>query len=274
MNLNSLNEISILIKGAGELASGAAARLWRAGFPVVMTELEQPLSIRRTVCFSEAIYCHETIVEEIRAARVTSTAEIKIKWKEGVLPILVDPSAEIASQLHPAVVIDARIAKINLSTHLDEAGFVVGLGPGFSVGQNVHAVIETNRGHFLGRVLWQGCAEPDTRIPGEMKGIRSERVIYSPNEGIFTPTHEIGDTVIPGERIGTVDQTPIITPIGGILRGLIHPGIYLPSPIKMADVDPRMNSDYCAYISDKSLAIGGGVLEAVMTYLHRLTLSI
>jgi xanthine dehydrogenase accessory factor len=263
----NFKEYPVSILGAGELASGVALRLWRAGFPVVMTELEYPLAIRRTVSFSEAIYLGDTVVEEIRATRVSKIDEMQQKWNEGILPILVDPTAEIVAMVQPAIVVDARLAKTNLGASLHQAQFVIGLGPGFIVGQDVHAVIETNRGHFLGRVLWEGSAEADTRIPGEMKGMRSERVIYSPGEGNFTAVCKISDMVAPGEIIGFCGEIPVIAQIGGILRGLIHPGIYLSQGLKMADVDPRMKPDFCWYVSDKALAIGGGVLEAVLMFL-------
>lgn len=269
MKIFNFKEYPVVILGAGELASGVAIRLWRAGFQIVMTELEYPLAIRRTVSFSETIYLGDTVVEEIRATRVSKIDEIQQKWNEGILPILVDPTAEVLAKVRPAIIVDARIAKTNLGMSLHLAQFVIGLGPGFIAGHDVHAVIETNRGHFLGRVLWEGSAEPDSRIPGEMKGVGSERVIYSPGEGIFSSVCMISDPVTPGEIIGFCGEFSVKTQIGGILRGLIHPGIYLSRGMKIADVDPRMNPDFCRYVSDKALAIGGGVLEAVLMFLNQ-----
>jgi xanthine dehydrogenase accessory factor len=266
MKLCDFKEYPVVILGAGELASGVSFRLWKAGFPVVMTELEYPLAIRRTVCFSEAIYSGTAVVEDIRAARIAKFDEIQQRWNEGILPVLVDAASEVVDKVKPAIVVDGRLAKTNLSLPFNQAQFVIGLGPGFIAGQKVHAVIETNRGHFLGRVLWEGSAEPDTRIPGEMKGIQSERVIYSPREGIFTSVNKISDTVISGEIIGYCGEIPVKTQIGGILRGLIHPGVHHSKGIKIADLDPQMKPDYCQYVSDKALAVGGGVLEAILTF--------
>ncbi len=254
----------VLIKGAGDLATGVAARLWRSGFRVVMTELEQPLTIRRTVAFSEAVYAGVTTVEGLTARRVARAADVEAAWREGEIPVWVDPHGRCAADLRPWVVVDAILAKRNLVTRLDEAPLVIGLGPGFTAGVDVHAVVETNRGHYLGRVLWAGSAEPDTGTPGQIGGVGRQRVIRSPVEGVFEHRKAIGDLVEAGEVVGVVGQTPASAQISGVLRGLIHDGVYVVSNIKIGDVDPRGNVEYCWTISDKALAIGGGVLEAIV----------
>jgi xanthine dehydrogenase accessory factor len=259
----------VLIKGAGDLATGVAARLWRSGFQVLMTELEQPLTIRRTVAFSEAIYDGETTVEGLTARRIDSLAEVEATWKAGQIPIMVDAGCACLSDYRPRVVIDALIAKRNVCTSLADAPFVIGLGPGFTVGQDVHAIVETNRGHYLGRVLWSGSAQPDTGVPGEIGGAARERIVYSPADGLFTHRRPIASVVEKGEIIGLAGETPVIAPLSGVLRGLIHDGVLVRAKLKIGDVDPRDVVDHCYTISDKALAIGGGVLEAILSDLHR-----
>ncbi|MCA1954995.1 MAG: EF2563 family selenium-dependent molybdenum hydroxylase system protein [Anaerolinea sp.] len=258
----------VCILGAGELASGVAVRLWRAGFPVWMTELPQPLAIRRTVCFSEAIYSGQTRVEEITAQRLDSPTEIPSAWAKNILPVLIDEAATSIAQQSPTILLDGRMIKRNLGIRRGLAPLVLALGPGFCAGQDVDAVIETNRGHHLGRVLWQGTAEADTGTPGEMRGVRSDRVLYSPCAGVLISSLEIGASIRTGQTIAWVNETPVISRIDGVLRGLIHPGLHLPAHIKIADVDPRADPSYCHTVSDKALAIGGGVLEAILQSLH------
>lgn len=259
----------VLIKGAGDLATGVAVRLWRSGFDVLMTELAQPLTIRRSVAFSEAIYDGETTVEALTARRIDDVAEVEATWSAGKVPVIVDSSCACLSAFQPRVVVDAILAKRNVCTDVGEAPFVVGLGPGFTVGQDVHAIVETNRGHYLGRVLWSGSAQPDTGVPGEIGGAARERVIYSPAEGVFMHRQSIGSVVEKGEIIGYAGETPVAAPLSGILRGLIHDGVPVRAQLKIGDVDPRAIRDHCFTISDKALSIGGGVLEAIMTEFHR-----
>jgi len=261
-------DVRVLIKGAGDLATGAAARLWRAGFPVVMTELAQPLTLRRTVAFSEAVYEGETQVEEITARCVSNVSEIKAAWRQGVIPVLTGCESECIAAIQPEVLVDAILAKRNLDTRITDAPFVIGLGPGFTVGKDVHAVVETNRGHDLGRVLWSGHAQPDTGVPGEIAGVSRERVIYAPADGVFEHQMVIGSKVNKGDVVGAVNQTPVLAPIAGVLRGLIHDGVRVRADLKIGDVDPRGVVEYCYTISDKALAVGGGVLEAILIYLR------
>lgn len=262
------DDVRVLIRGAGDLATGAGARLWRVGFRVVLTELAQPLTVRRTVAFSEAVYEGETKVEELTARRVESAAEVEAAWREGVIPVIIDPEAKSIATLQPQVVVDAILAKRNLGTRIDAAPLVIGLGPGFTAGQDVHAVVETNRGHYLGRVLWEGSAQPDTGMPGQVQEISQERVIHSPADGSFQHRQVIGTTVNQGDVVGFVGRTPVPAPISGVLRGLVHDGVSMHQYTKIGDVDPRGNPDHCWTISDKSLAVAGGVLEAILIHLQ------
>jgi xanthine dehydrogenase accessory factor len=261
-------EVRVLIKGAGDVATGVAARLWRSGFPVVMTELAQPLTIRRTVAFAEAVYAGEVNVEEITARHVPALGDIELAWQAHVIPIVTGCDEDCVAATRPAVLIDATLAKHNVGTRLTDAPFVVGLGPGFVAGQDVHAVVETNRGHYLGRVLWNGSAQPDTGVPGDIAGYGRERVIYAPANGMFEHQLDIGAVVNAGDVVGRVGQTLVLAPLAGVLRGLIHDGVLVQAGLKIGDVDPRAAPDYCCTISDKALAIGGGVLEAILVYLR------
>ncbi len=261
-------EVRVVIRGAGDLATGVAARLWRAGFPLVMTELAKPLAIRRTVALSEAVYDGEVRVEDLTARRVADWPEIEAAWVAGVIPVMVDTTGQTLTLVRPQVVVDATLAKRNLGTRLTDAPLVIGLGPGFTAGVDVHAVIETNRGHYLGRVLWSGSAQPDTKVPGVVNGVGRERVIYSPAAGMFRSQRTIGAAVEAGEVVGWIDEAPVPAPIGGILRGLLHDGVRVEASTKIGDVDPRGVADHCWTISDKALALGGAVLEAILTYLR------
>jgi xanthine dehydrogenase accessory factor len=254
----------VIVKGAGDLASGVIARLHRTGFLVIATELDQPTTVRRTVAFSEAVYAGEVEVEDIRARRLTAPGEVQQAWGDGVVPILIDPRWAIVQALRPAVVVDAIMAKRNLGTGLSDAEVVIGLGPGFTAGVDVHAVVETNRGHDLGRVLWQGSAEPDTGVPGLIGGHSVERILRAPVAGVLRDGKAIGDRVEAGEVVCSVEGVPVRASITGILRGILHPGLPVYPGMKIGDVDPRATRTHCFTISDKSLAIGGGVLEAVL----------
>jgi xanthine dehydrogenase accessory factor len=261
-------DVRVVVKGAGDLATGVGARLWRSGMQVLMTELERPLTIRRTAAFSEAVYDGETRVEDLTARRVAGVDDVYAAWEAGAIPVLVDSSATGGAAIRPHVLVDGILAKRNLGTRITDAPLVIGLGPGFTAGHDVHAVIETNRGHYLGRVLWHGSAEPDTGVPGEIGGMGRERVIYAPADGAFRHEREIGSVVVKGELLGFAGGVPVPAPIAGVLRGLIHDGIEVRKGLKIGDVDPRGSPDHCFTISDKALAIGGGVLEAVLAHLH------
>jgi xanthine dehydrogenase accessory factor len=254
----------VLIKGAGDLATGVALRLYRSGFPVVMTELAEPLTVRRGAAFGEAVFTGQQTVEGIAARLARDAATARLLLESGNIPVLVDPDAACRQELQPEVLVDAVMAKRNTGTTLADAPFVIALGPGFAAGRDCHAVIETNRGHRLGRVIWQGAAEPDTGVPGEVGGKRSERVLYAPATGIVTAMVEIGDMVSAGQLIASVAGDDIRAAFPGVLRGLVHSGVLVEAGMKVGDVDPRGERSHCYTASDKALAIGGGVLEAIL----------
>jgi len=261
----SMSELVILIRGAGEIASGVAHRLHRSHFKVCLTEIPHPMAVRRTVAFSEAVYEGKKEVEGVRAQLVSRLEEIESVWQKGNIPILVDPDGKkTRTFLKPDVVVDAIIAKQNLGTQVHDAPLVIGLGPGFMAGKDVHIVIETNRGHHLGKMILNGTAEPDTGIPGEIGGYTMERVLRTMKKGIFHPQKSIGDRVDRGSVVAVVDDFPVIAKISGVLRGLLREGVEVKKGMKVGDVDPRSKKESCFTISDKARAIGGGVLEAVL----------
>jgi xanthine dehydrogenase accessory factor len=251
-----------VIKGAGDLASGVALRLYRAGFRVIMTEIAEPTPVRRTVAFAEAVYDGSATVEDAEAILVSGPEEALAAVDGGRLAVMVDPEASVVGALNPPLVVDAIIAKRNLGTRKDDAAAVVALGPGFTAGVDCHAVIETMRGHTLGRVLYEGRAIPNTGIPGEIGGKGAERVIRAPRAGVFQATHAIGDQVEAGEIVGHVEDEPVRALIGGVLRGLLRSGTSVTPGFKTGDVDPRAAREHCFTASDKALAVAGGVLEA------------
>jgi xanthine dehydrogenase accessory factor len=255
----------VLIKGAGDLASGVAARLHRCGFAVVMTELPEPLMVRRTVCFGEAVYEGETTVEDIVARRVPDIAGARAALADRVIAVLVDPEARCRGELAPDVLVDGIMAKRNTGTTHADAPRVIGLGPGFTAGADCHAVVETQRGHWLGRVYWQGSALPDTGTPGEIGGtVVAGRVLRAPTDGILLARAAIGDHVTTGQVVATVAGSELRAGCDGVLRGLIRSGARVAAGVKVGDIDPRAERAYCFTISDKSLAVGGGVLEAIL----------
>jgi xanthine dehydrogenase accessory factor len=269
MSLQCTHDVLVLIRGAGDLASGVAARLHRSGFPVVMTELPQPLMVRRTVCFGEAVYTGEVVIEGISGRRVADLAAVGTARAAGAIPILVDPAAANLAALAPQVLVDAIMAKHNTGTTPANAPLVIALGPGFTAGVDCHAVIETNRGHWLGRVIWDGPAEPDTGTPGEIAGRKNERVLRAPVDGVLIGHAAIGDQVVPGQVLASVDRQPVTGQLAGVLRGMLHPGIAVAAGTKIGDIDPRAEPTHCFTFSDKSLAVGGGVLEAILSGLNR-----
>jgi len=254
----------VLIKGAGDLATGVAARLHRCGFPVVMTELPQPLAVRRAVAFSEAIYDGQALVEGIRAVRVESVAAARHALACGEIPVLVDPKASCRSELQPAVLVDAVMAKRNSGTAISDAPLVIALGPGFVAGADCHAVIETNRGEALGRLIYEGSAEPDTGQPGEVGGKTSQRVLRAPAAGVLEVRAAIGELVDAGQIVAMVGDHPVRANTDGRLRGLLRPGTAVSRGDKIGDVDPRGSLSHSDLISEKALAISGGVLEAIV----------
>jgi xanthine dehydrogenase accessory factor len=251
-----------LVKGAGDLGSGVALRLHRAGFAVAMTEISEPTVVRRTVAFAEAVYSGCTVVEGVRAKHARDVEEVPAIVRTGQIAILVDSEANCRQRLGPVLVVDAIMAKRNVGTRITDAPAVVALGPGFIAGVDVHGVVETKRGHTLGRVIWEGAAEPNTGVPGEVAGFGVERVLRSPAVGVFHGKREIGKYVTVSEIIGFVGDLPVRAGLTGILRGLIRSGLYVESGVKLGDVDPEATPQDCFLVSDKALAVGGGVLEA------------
>lgn len=257
----------ILLKGAGDLGTGVAWRLHKAGFPIVITELDKPRVVRRTVAFASAIYEGEIAVEGVTAWRASSFDEARGLIDDGIIPVLVDPETRSLKFFEPSVLVDAIMAKQNTSTLIGDAPLVIALGPGFAPNVDCHAVIETKRGHHLGRVYWDRAAEPNTNTPGEIDGRGADRVLRAPRDGIVQATRRIGDNVRRGEKIAQVNGVQVTASFDGILRGLAHDGLAVRAGVKIGDVDPRANRAHCFTISDKALAVGGGVLEAVLSWL-------
>lgn len=256
----------VLVRGAGDMASGTAWRLARAGFPVALTELPEPLVVRRGVSFAEAVHQGEAVVEGQRARRAKDAEEARQLLSQGILPVLVDPQGRCRQELQPAVLVDAILAKRNLGTSLSHAPLVVALGPGFTAGLDCHAVVETQRGHWLGRVHWRGSAAADTGLPEEVMGRGPERVLRAPADGRLEPVRQIGQRVEEGDLLARVAGVEIRAPFAGVLRGLVREGTRVRAGMKVGDVDPRSDPRCCWTISDKSLAVAGGVLEAILAW--------
>jgi xanthine dehydrogenase accessory factor len=263
-----------LVKGAGDLASGVALRLHRAGFDVVMTETARPTAVRRTVAYAEAVYEGTMVVEGVEGVKVDDVGGIAALLRRRAIPVLVDPRATALSILRPALLVDAVVAKRNLGTRITDAPAVVALGPGFVAGRDVHAVIETKRGHTLGRVILRGEALPDTGVPGEVGGFAEERLLRSPAAGVFASELRIGDQVAAGQVVGRVGDVPVLARLDGALRGLLHPGLEVTPGFKLGDVDPRAAREHCLSVSDKALAVAGGVLEAACALLGGVRLDV
>jgi xanthine dehydrogenase accessory factor len=290
----------VVLRGGGDLATGVAYRLHKAGFPIVVLELPRPLVVRRRVALATAVLEGEIQIEELCGKLVSTTAEALELARMGIIPVLVAPELpeelvgeqggrgaeeqgsgggslslqSLVSSLSvspPTIIVDARVAKRNIDTRIDQASLVVALGPGFTAGVDCHAVVETMRGHTLGRVIWRGVALPDTGTPGLVAGKGAERVLRAPVAGIVSWRKEIGDRVQEGELLGEVEGQLLYTPFDGVVRGLIAPGTAVRAGLKIGDIDARDDVEACFTISDKALAIGGGVLEAVLTYLSQQT---
>jgi xanthine dehydrogenase accessory factor len=250
----------ILIRGGGDLASGVALRLHHSGFKVIIAELPNPLAVRRTVSFSEAVYSGEIIVEGLSARLADSSDEAFDLVRNGQIPVVVDPQAAILKDEDFSVLVDARLLKYPSDTSISSAPLVIGLGPGFTCNENCHAVVETLRGHFLGRVYWSGLAIADT---GQPEG-DSRRVLRAPQDGILNGFANIGEHINFDQVIAEVGNEKIKAPLEGVLRGLIRPGVFVQKGVKVGDIDPRDDPSYCFKVSDKALSVGGGVLEAIL----------
>ncbi len=263
----------VLIRGGGDLATGVIYRLHQAGFPVIVTEVAAPTAVRRSVAFCQTVFDGEHTVEGVTAVRVEQTDRAKEMALAGQLPVLVDPRDVVISELRPAVLVDARLLKRPNAASLDQAPLVIGLGPGFTGGVNCHAAIETNRGHWLGRILWDSATQANTGIPGSTLNFREERILRAPAAGVFHPTVDFGDHVEQGQTVGSIDNggtsTPVVASLSGAVRGLVHPGLTVHKGMKIGDVDPRDDPTYIYSISDKALAIGGAVLTAILAWMNR-----
>jgi xanthine dehydrogenase accessory factor len=264
------SNLVIGIKGAGEMASAAAWRLYMANIRrIVMLETAMPLAVRREVAFSEAVYAGSKTVEGVQAVKAAGAEQVRRIWAQGQIAVMVDPEAATLHGIRPDVLVDAILAKQNLGTRLSDAPLVIGLGPGFTAGEDVHVVVETRRGHHLGRILATGSAEPNTGIPAAVEGVTEDRVLRAPSEGEFMSSCRIGDWVKKGMAVGHVAGTEVIGRIDGVLRGLLRPGTWVTTGLKIGDIDPRGNVDHCCTISDKARSIAGSVLEAVLRTYNR-----
>jgi len=272
-NAMCMLDILVAVKGAGDLATGVMHRLFRAGFAVVATELPQPTVLRRTVAFAEAVTQGRMRVEGVTAYRANSIEEVQEALANELIPIVVDPDGMMLQQMQPSVLVEATLSKYNSGITINDARIVIALGPGYEAGKDAHAVIETNRGHNLGRVYLEGCAEPDTGVPGTIGGYTGERLLRAPCTGRLYSVRQIGDHVQAGETVAVVQSDagsfPITAAISGILRGLVRDGLVVNTGMKVGDIDPRAVREHCFTISDKSRAVAGGVLEAIMYLMNR-----
>jgi xanthine dehydrogenase accessory factor len=257
--------VQVFLRGGGDLASGVALRLFRAGIVPLILELSQPLVVRRMVSFAEAVYTGEVKVEEVIARRAEQLEQALLWAHRGVIPVLIDPDCRSIHQERlgldqKVILVDGRMTKRPPGYTLNLADFIIGLGPGFTAGLDSHAVVETQRGHFLGRVIWEGGSEPDTGLPeGD-----PARVLRATTDGVYLPKAQIGDHLEMGERVASIAGIPLLASIRGVLRGSLHPGLHVQRGMKVGDIDPRDDPRYCSFVSDKALAIGGGVLEAIL----------
>lgn len=253
----------VVIRGGGDIATGIALRLHRAGMEVVICETACPTAIRRTVCFSEAVRLGEAVVEGVTARRA-DLEEVPDILAQGVIPVLVDPTGACIDPLVSDAVVDAILAKRNLGTRITDAPVVVGVGPGFTAGEDCHAVVETMRGHYLGRAIYQGSAQANTGVPGLIGGFAGERVLRAPADGVFHQLLDIGAQVKMGDAAAEVGGLPMTCTLDGVLRGILPEGTPVRKGMKAGDIDPRCSMEHCYCASDKALAVGGGVLEAVL----------
>ena len=256
----------VLIRGAGDIATGVAIRLMRAGAGVILTETEAPTTIRRTVAFSEAVWAGSAEVEGAKARLASSSAEALRIAQGGEAAVLIDPELRYLNGIRPDALVDAVIAKRNTGTRITDAPIVIGLGPGFSAGEDCHAAIETMRGHDLGRVYYEGSPSPNTGVPGELGGHSADRLIRASANGVFAAHKSIGDAAEKGEKVAEVDGIPVYANVSGVVRGMLKSGTPVHMGMKSGDIDPRGNKEYCRTVSDKARALGGAVLEAIMHF--------
>lgn len=265
-----LRENRVVVRGAGEMASGVIRRLFLAGFEVIALERSSPDCIRRTVCYAEAVYEKKITIEEVTAELAESGDHAIEIISDGHVPILVDPDGSSIPLFKAFALVDGRMLKMKSDTRLDMAPIIIGLGPGFIAGENCQAVVETNRGFDLGRVIYNGSPQTYTGVPFPVNGITKKRVLRSPASGIFRSKLLIGDKTEAEDTIGEVSGCPVISPIGGVIRGLVRDGLKVMKGQKIGDVDPRGIRTYCFTMSDKANAVAGGVLEAIFVLRNNL----
>lgn len=258
--------LRVLVRGGGDLASGVVYRLYRAGWHVIVTELSQPRAVRRTVSFAQAVYDGQISIEGVVGKRVASTGDIDAVLGEGDVPVIVDP--ELSAMVHfcPHVIVDCRMLKQSPGGQLIDSVLIIGIGPGFTAGLDCHAVVETNRGPFLGRVIWSGRAQDDTGLPEAVGEHRGARVLRAPVGGSVQTLLPIGSMLKKGDVVARVAGVPVEAPFDSVLRGLIQDGIVVDPGEKIGDADPRGDARLCWLISEKALAVGGGVLETILSW--------
>ena len=254
----------VIVRGGGDIATGVCHRLFKAGFNILILDIEKPTTIRRRVAFSEAIYSKEVEVEGVKAVHVKRIEDIFHEINKGNIPVYIDPKGECINEISPLAVVDSILAKKNLGTTMDMAPITIGVGPGFEAGVDVDLVVETKRGHFLGKVIHEGTAIPNTSIPGNVLGHTGDRIIRASAEGKVAPLVEIGDMVEKGQVICKIGDTDVIANLSGIVRGMIKEGLIVNKGYKIGDIDPRGDKENVTTISEKARAVGGGVLEALM----------
>lgn len=260
----------VLVRSGGDIASGIIQRLHNAGFRIIVLEIENPSSIRREVCFGEAVCRGEIEIEETKSRLAGNLEEAYEMLEQGIIPVIVDGKGETIGKIKPFALIDGILAKRNLGTSIDMAPITIGAGPGFYAGRDVDAVVETKRGHYLGKVIYEGEAIKNSGIPGNIGGFTEERVIYSDFEGTISNIGKIGDSVVKGQTIASIGGNEIRAKIDGVLRGIIRDGYYVTKGLKIADIDPRKEEyGHCFTISDKARSVGGGVLEALLTLMQK-----
>ena len=255
----------IIVRGGGDIATGTIYRLHQCGYAVLILETSHPTAIRRKVSFCEAVYDGTAVVEGVKCRLAESIEQCRDVWSHKEIPLMIDPRAEMIQKLHPDAVIDAILAKKNLGTNRSMSELTIALGRGFCAGYDVDYVIETMRGHQLGRMIEKGCAFPNTGVPGLIGGHGADRVIHAPASGSISVQAQIGDLVQEGQTLAVSGDVKVTASISGVLRGIIRDGFAVTEGLKIADIDPRKEQkENCDTISDKARCIAGSVLEILV----------